>query len=94
MRPHNGWACNRYSRHQSSQHGKEAIYESRHSILETSSFSEPYRIGVKISQKKEYMQEDVYTSYLIKDSPLFTWVLNTHIPRDYIAMKMTLDNYE
>jgi hypothetical protein len=40
------------------------------------------------------MQEDVYTSYLIKDSPLFRWVLNTHIPRDYIAMKMTLDYYE
>jgi len=44
--------------------------------------------------EEKLIRESVYTPHRIKDSPLSMRVLNTRMPRDYLATKKTLDNYD
>jgi hypothetical protein len=60
----------------------------------TSSSLEPNRRRNSKQLGKEYIQKDVYNPYQIRDSYLSKCVLKTRIPRDYIAIKITLDNYD
>lgn len=54
--------------------------------------SDRRRSGKHLEEK--FIQEDIYTPYQIRYSPLSRRVLNTHIPIDYNATKMTLENYD
>lgn len=64
-------------------------------MLETSSSLEPYRHRIEKQLIGEYMNEDVYT-LLIRFEILFLskQVLHTRIPKEYISIKMTLNNYD
>jgi hypothetical protein len=63
------------------------------SLLETSSSTEHCRHKSGKQTIRECMHDDVYIPGQIWDSFLSRWVLHTHIPKDYISTKMTLDNY-
>jgi hypothetical protein len=41
----------------------------------------------------QYLQDETYNPHEIKWSLLTRWILYTHILKDYISTKMTLDNY-
>ena len=59
-----------------------------------SSSLEPNRRKSSKQLEKEFIQKDVYNPYKIRDSYLSKCLLKTWIPRDYIAIKITLDNYD
>lgn len=83
-----------YSRHLYGHHKMKVSHQSFHSKLQTSSSLEPYRHRSGKHLTREYMHEDVYTLYHIRDSSLLRWMLCTRISKDYISTKMILDNYD
>ena len=50
--------------------------------------------GWKAARRRIHTRGCLYLTYHIRDSMLSRHALNTHIPRDYITIKMTLDNYD
>jgi len=73
---------------------KKLSYRSHHPTLESFSSLKPPRQKLGRSLTKRYFYDVAHCTQEIKGSLLSKQVLGTHVLKDYISKKMTLDNYD